>query len=47
MMKILEKNGLKALKSGHRSIRFRGMLDIPAEVIEKALEIVARSLPLP
>ncbi len=46
MMKILQNNGLKALKSGTHSIRFRGMLDIPAEVIEKALEIVARSLPV-
>jgi L-lysine 6-transaminase len=45
MMKKLEKNGLKALKSGVRSIRFRGMLDIEEEVIDKGLEIVARSLP--
>jgi L-lysine 6-transaminase len=45
MMKILKTNGLKALKSGNQSIRFRGMLDTPEEVIEKALEIVARSLP--
>ncbi|HKJ28330.1 MAG TPA: L-lysine 6-transaminase [Anaerolineales bacterium] len=46
MMKLLEKNGLKALKAGARSIRFRGMLDIPAEVIDKALEVVAQSVPL-
>ncbi|MEJ2757379.1 MAG: L-lysine 6-transaminase [Anaerolineales bacterium] len=46
MMKILQNNGLRALKSGEHSIRFRGMLDIPEEVIEKALEIVARSLPV-
>ncbi len=46
MMQLLLHNGLKALKSGERSIRFRGMLDIPEEVIEKALEVVARSLPV-
>jgi L-lysine 6-transaminase len=46
MMKTLEKNGLKALKSGTNSIRFRGMLDVPAEVVEKALQIVAKSLPV-
>ncbi|MEJ2512664.1 MAG: aminotransferase class III-fold pyridoxal phosphate-dependent enzyme, partial [Anaerolineales bacterium] len=46
MMKTLEVNGLKALKSGLNSIRFRGMLDVPEEVVEKALEIVAKSLPL-
>ena len=45
MMKTLEKNGLKALKSGERSIRFRGMLDIPEEAIQQGLEIVAKSLP--
>jgi L-lysine 6-transaminase len=46
MMKTLEKNGLKALKSGVQSIRFRGMLDIPEEAIQKGLEIVAKSLPI-
>jgi len=46
MMKTLEKNGLKALKSGVQSIRFRGMLDIPEESIRQGLEIVARSLPI-
>ncbi len=46
MMKTLEENGLKALKSGIRSVRFRGMLDVPEDVIRKALEIVAKSLPL-
>jgi L-lysine 6-transaminase len=46
MMSALEKNGLKALKSGENAIRFRGMLDVPKEVVEKALEIVAKSLPL-
>jgi len=46
MMKLLAKNGLKALKSGVRSIRFRGMLDTPEEVVEKALAVVAQSLPV-
>jgi L-lysine 6-transaminase len=38
-------NGMYALKSGARSMRFRGMLDVPADVIDKALEIVEKSLP--
>ncbi len=38
-------NGLLGMKSGDRSIRFRGMLDTPEETIEKALEIVAQSIP--
>jgi len=46
MMSLLEKNGLKALKSGVQAIRFRGMLDIPEDAIDKGLEIVAKSLPL-
>lgn len=46
MMKLLAKNGMKALKSGVRSIRFRGMLDMPEEVVEKGLDVVAQSLPL-
>jgi L-lysine 6-transaminase len=46
MMKTLQKNGLRALKSGVQSIRFRGMLDIPEEVIHQGLGIVAKSLPL-
>lgn len=41
----MKDNGLYALKSGERSIRFRGMLDVPAEVIDKALEITSKSLP--
>lgn len=41
----MKDNGMYALNSGERSIRFRGMLDIPAEVIDKALEITAKSLP--
>jgi L-lysine 6-transaminase len=46
MMKTMEKNGLKALKAGHKSIRFRGMLDVPEEAVDKALELVAQSVPL-
>jgi L-lysine 6-transaminase len=46
MMNLLDKNGLKALKSGVRSIRFRGMLDLPEDVIEKALDVVVQSLPV-
>jgi L-lysine 6-transaminase len=38
-------NGLIALKSGQRSIRFRGMLDTPEKIVDDALEIVARSIP--
>ena len=38
-------NGLMALKCGDQSIRFRGMLDTPKDVIDQALEIVARSIP--
>lgn len=38
-------NGLLGMKSGDRSIRFRGMLDTPEETIDKALEIVAQSIP--
>lgn len=40
----LKENGLYSLSSGERSIRFRGMLDTPEEVIEKALNIVEQSL---
>lgn len=46
MSKTLDDNGLKALKSGNRSMRFRGMLDTPEEVVDKALEVVAKSLPI-
>ena len=47
MIKKMEANGLKALKAGHHAIRFRGMLDTPAEVIDAALKVVAQSVPLP
>lgn len=46
--KYLEKmkeNGLYALKSGNRSVRFRGMLDTSAEIADKVLQIVEKSLP--
>ena len=45
MLDSMFENGLLALKSGDRSIRFRGMLDTPVEVVNKALEIVAQSVP--
>lgn len=45
MIDLMKTNGLYALKSGNRSIRFRGMLDTPAEIIDKSIEIVAKSLP--
>jgi len=45
MIDLLLENGLLALKSGHCSIRFRGMLDTPGEVADQALEIVAKSIP--
>jgi L-lysine 6-transaminase len=46
MMTLLDTNGMKALKAGTNSIRFRGMLDTPEDVIEKALDVVAKSLPV-
>jgi L-lysine 6-transaminase len=46
MIEKLADNGLKALKSGNRSIRFRGVLDTPEEVIDEALAIVAKSIPV-
>ncbi len=45
MLDSMFDNGLIALKSGQRSIRFRGMLDTPSKAIDDALEIVARSIP--
>ncbi len=47
MLDTMKENGLLALKCGEKSIRFRGMLDTPEEVVDKALEIVARSIPVP
>jgi len=46
MVKTLQENGMRALICGDRSIRLRGMLDIPQDVIEKALDIVAHSIPV-
>ena len=43
-MQALKDDGLYALKSGQRSIRFRGMLDTPVEIIDKALDIVEQSI---
>lgn len=45
MLATMEANGLRALRSGNSSIRFRGMLDTPEEVVEKSLEIIAKSIP--
>jgi L-lysine 6-transaminase len=42
----MKENGLYALKSGNRSIRFRGMLDTSADIIDKALAILEKSLPV-
>jgi len=47
MIDRMKDNGMYALKSGNRSIRFRGMLDTPAEIIDKAVKIVEQSLPKP
>ena len=41
---LLLENGLIALKSGVRSIRFRPMLDLDHGAVEEGLEIIARSL---
>lgn len=45
MIDRMKENGMYALKSGQRSIRFRGMLDTPAEIIDKAVKIVEQSRP--
>ncbi len=45
MLDTMFDNGLLAMKSGDHSIRFRGMLDTPKNVVDDALEIVARSIP--
>lgn len=45
MLDQMFENNLLAIKSGHRSIRFRGMLDTPGEVADQALEIIAKSIP--
>ena len=45
MIDTMFNNGLLGMKSGLRSIRFRGMLDTPEDAIDQALEIVAQSIP--
>ncbi|MBN2502135.1 MAG: L-lysine 6-transaminase [Anaerolineales bacterium] len=40
MLDTMKQNGLYALKCGQQGIRFRGMLDVPQDVIDKAVEIV-------
>ena len=44
LLVTLMHNGLFALACGTHSIRFRGMLDTPEDVIDKAVEIVAESV---
>jgi L-lysine 6-transaminase len=45
MLDLMFENKLLALKSGNRSIRFRGMLDTPEEAVDQALKVVAMSIP--
>ena len=45
MLDSMFDNGLLAMKSGDHSIRFRGMLDTPEEIVNDALEIIAQSIP--
>lgn len=45
LLERMKENGVYALSCGPRSVRFRGMLDTPAEIIDKALEILEASLP--
>lgn len=47
LLVTLMHNGLFALACGTHSVRFRGMLDTPEDVIEKAVEIVADSINKP
>jgi len=46
MKATLKENGLYCLPCGEKSIRFRGMLDTPEEIIDKALKIVEKSIPV-
>jgi L-lysine 6-transaminase len=46
MVSLMLNKGVKTFYSGNKSIRFRGMLDMPESVIHKALEIVATSIPV-
>ncbi|UYN90423.1 MAG: L-lysine 6-transaminase [Anaerolineales bacterium] len=45
LLERMKEHGVYALSCGPRSVRFRGMLDTPAEIIDKALEILEASLP--
>lgn len=45
LLERMKENGVYALSCGPRSVRFRGMLDTPADVIDKALNILEASLP--
>lgn len=45
LLERMKENGVYALSCGPRSVRFRGMLDTPADVIDKALDILEASLP--
>lgn len=45
MLQNIKDNDMRALMCGDRSIRLRGMLDVPQDVVQKALEIIARSIP--
>ena len=45
MLDQMFENGLIAMKSGNRSIRFRGMLDTPEDAVDQALETVVKSIP--
>ncbi len=45
LLERMKENGVYALSCGPRSVRFRGMLDTPADVIDKALDVLQASLP--
>ncbi|QYK51552.1 MAG: L-lysine 6-transaminase [Anaerolineales bacterium] len=45
LLERMKENGVYALSCGPRSVRFRGMLDTPADVIDKALDVLEASLP--
>ncbi|MBN1230549.1 MAG: L-lysine 6-transaminase [Anaerolineales bacterium] len=44
MLSDLRDKGLYAIKCGQNSIRFRGMLDVSTDIVEKALDIVEASV---
>jgi L-lysine 6-transaminase len=46
MIATLKANKMIALKCGEKTIRFRGFLDTPEDVIVKTLGIIAKSLPI-